>query len=109
MSILTNKETVNIYRKYSGQNTDNHMQKMYDNLEKNSPWISVKNNNKTNKFKKKIYTTNYKPDPYKFLHIPINFSLSYRKALLGEYQSKLAEMDDSRPSSSFQKHFRKFQ
>ena len=72
MSILTNEEIVNINRKYGEKNTDNHMQKIYDNLEKTSTWISVKNNNKTNKFKKKIYTENYKTDPYKFLKIPVN-------------------------------------
>tara|TARA_Y100000389_G_C17340268_1_gene452919 strand:+ start:307 stop:723 length:417 start_codon:yes stop_codon:yes gene_type:complete len=72
MSILTNEEIVNINRKYGEKNTDNHMQKIYDNLEKTSTWISVKNNNKTNKFKKKIYTKNYKTDPYKFLKIPVN-------------------------------------
>lgn len=72
MSILTNDEIVNINRKYSEKNTDNHMQKIYDNLEKTSTWVSVKNNNKTNKFKKKIYTENYKTDPYKFLKIPTN-------------------------------------
>lgn len=72
MSILTNEEIVSIDRKYSEKNTDNHMQKIYDNLEKNSSWISVKNNNKTNKFKKKMYNENYKTDPYKFLRIPTN-------------------------------------
>lgn len=72
MSILTDDEILSINMKYKQKNTDIHLQKMYDNLEKISPWKSVKNNNKTNKLKKKNIIKEYKPDPYKFLKIPTN-------------------------------------
>ena len=72
MSILTQEEIITINIKYSSSIKDSHMQKLHENLEKVAPWTSVKNNNKTNKFKKKNNIKEYKPDPYKFLKIPDN-------------------------------------
>ena len=69
---LSKDEINSINRKYSNKIVDNFLQKKYDNFEKNLSWSSVKNNNKTNKFKNKTNIINYKSDPYKFLKIPVN-------------------------------------
>tara|TARA_B100001093_G_C26343093_1_gene806898 strand:+ start:228 stop:647 length:420 start_codon:yes stop_codon:yes gene_type:complete len=72
MSILTEDEINAINVKYGSNNKDNHMQKLHENLEKVIPWTSVKNNNKTNKFKKMNSVKEYRSDPYKFMRIPNN-------------------------------------
>ena len=51
--------------------TDVFLQKKISNMEKTQPWISVKNNTKTNKFKKKK-EIKHRNDPYKFKNIPSN-------------------------------------
>jgi len=51
--------------------TDIFLQKKISNMEKTQPWISVKNNTKTNKFKKKR-EMKHRNDPYKFKKIPSN-------------------------------------
>tara|TARA_Y100000389_G_scaffold159232_1_gene160969 strand:+ start:128 stop:589 length:462 start_codon:yes stop_codon:yes gene_type:complete len=72
LDILTNDEVNSINRKYSDKVVDVILQKKYDNFEKTLSWKSVKNNNKTNKFKNKTNVIQYTPDPYKFLKIPVN-------------------------------------
>jgi ribosome-binding protein aMBF1 (putative translation factor) len=69
---LTNEDLKSINRKYKNKVTDVLLQKKYDNLEMGLVWKSVKNNNKTNKFKNKNNVIHYKSDPYKFLKIPVN-------------------------------------
>lgn len=69
---LTNEDLKSINRKYKSKVTDVLLQKKYDNLEMGLVWKSVKNNNKTNKFKNKNNIIHYKSDPYKFLKIPVN-------------------------------------
>lgn len=69
---LTNEDLKSINRKYKNKVTDALLQKKYDNLEMGLVWKSVKNNNKTNKFKNKNNVIHYKSDPYKFLKIPVN-------------------------------------
>lgn len=60
------------YHKYVGNVKDEFMEKKHNNYIKSLPWTHVKNNTKTNKFKKKNNNTSYKSDPYKFLEIPSN-------------------------------------
>ena len=72
LDILTNDEVNSINRKYSDKVVDVLLQKKYDNFEKTLSWKSVKNNNKTNKFKNKTNVIQYRVDPYKFLKIPVN-------------------------------------
>jgi len=60
------------YHKYVGNVKDEFMEKKHSNYIKSLPWTHVKNNTKTNKFKKKNNNTSYKSDPYKFLEIPSN-------------------------------------
>jgi len=72
MSYLSNEEITSIYKKYSHRYVDALVDQKYDNLEKNQPWILVKNNTKTNKYKKKQVKDTYKPYPYKFMSIPSN-------------------------------------
>lgn len=70
MSYLTNQEVITIEQKYGSRIVDDLLQKKRDNLEKTSKWISTKNNNKTNKFKKKNTNLYFRKDPYKFIAIP---------------------------------------
>ena len=72
MSYLSTKEITSIYKRYSARYVDALVDQKYDNLEKNQPWILVKNNTKTNKYKKKQVKDTYKPYPYKFMSIPSN-------------------------------------
>lgn len=72
MSYLSTEEITSIYKKYSARYVDALVDQKYDNLEKNQPWILVKNNTKTNKYKKKQIKDTYKPYPYKFMSIPSN-------------------------------------
>lgn len=72
MSYLSTEEITNIYKRYSARYVDALVDQKYDNLEKNQPWILVKNNTKTNKYKKKQIKDTYKPYPYKFMSIPSN-------------------------------------
>ena len=72
LDILSSDEVNSINRKYSEKIVDVLLQQKYDNFEKNLSWSSVKNNNKTNKFKNKTNIVKYKSDPYKFLKIPVN-------------------------------------
>lgn len=72
MSYLSNEEITCIYKKYNDRYVDALVDQKYDNLEKNQPWILVKNNTKTNKYKKKQVKDTYKPYPYKFMSIPNN-------------------------------------
>lgn len=72
MSYLSTEEINGIYKKYSARYVDALVDQKYDNLEKNQPWILVKNNTKTNKYKKKQIKDTYKPYPYKFMSIPSN-------------------------------------
>ena len=72
MSYLSTKEITSIYKRYSARYVDALVDQKYDNLEKNQPWILVKNNTKTNKYKKKQIKDIYKPYPYKFMSIPSN-------------------------------------
>ena len=72
MSYLSTEEITSIYKKYSARYVDALVDQKYDNIEKNQPWILVKNNTKTNKYKKKQIKDTYKPYPYKFMSIPSN-------------------------------------
>jgi len=72
MNNLTSEEITLIEQKYKDKVEDILLKQKFDNLEKCIPWKSVKNNNKTNKLKKKPYTCIHKQDPYKFLDIPNN-------------------------------------
>ena len=72
MNYLTNDEISTIERKYSKKTEDILLKQKFENFEKSIPWKSVKNNNKTNKFKKKSEIYIDKSDPYKFLAIPNN-------------------------------------
>ena len=72
MNNLTSVEITTIEQKYRDKIEDTLIKQKYDNLEKSIPWKSVKNNNKTNKLKKKQENYVHKKDPYKFLAIPNN-------------------------------------
>lgn len=72
MNNLTSEEITLIEQKYRGKVEDILLKQKLDNLEKCIPWKSVKNNNKTNKFKKQSDTYIHKKDLYKFLAIPNN-------------------------------------
>lgn len=72
MNNLTSEEITLIEQKYRDKVEDILLKQKFDNLEKCIPWKSVKNNNKTNKLKKKQDTYIHKKDPYKFLAIPNN-------------------------------------
>ena len=52
-SNLSEEDIKKIEKDYNSKITDIFLQKKLSNIEKNQPWISVKNNTKTNKFKKK--------------------------------------------------------
>lgn len=72
MNYLNEDEMKSIERKYGNKIEDTLLRQKFDNYEKSISWKSVKNNNKTNKFKKKQDTYIHKTDPYKFLVIPKN-------------------------------------
>ena len=72
MNYLTSDEIITIERKYNKRVEDILLKQKFENFEKSIPWKSVKNNNKTNKLKKKYDTYIHKNDPYKFLPIPYN-------------------------------------
>lgn len=72
MNNLTSDEITIIEQKYRDKIEDTLIKQKYENLEKSIPWKSVKNNNKTNKLKKKQENYVHKKDPYKFLAIPNN-------------------------------------
>ena len=52
-SNLSEEDIKKIEKDYNSKITDIFLQKKISNIEKTRPWISVKNNTKTNKFKKK--------------------------------------------------------
>ena len=68
-SNLSNEELIKIEKYYKSNTNDIFLQKRLSNIEKTQPWTSVKNNTKSNKFRKKkeIKVIN---DPYKFHKIP---------------------------------------
>lgn len=72
MNYLNDDEIKSIERKYGNKIEDILLRQKFDNYEKSISWKSVKNNNKTNKFKKKQDTHIHNTDPYKFLQIPKN-------------------------------------
>ena len=72
MNYLTSDEIITIERKYNKRVEDILLKQKFENFEKSIPWKSVKNNNKTNKLKKKSDIYIHKSDPYKFLPIPSN-------------------------------------
>ena len=69
--ILTEEEIKRIENKYKGPTRDLFLIKRFDNIEKTMPWKSVKNNTKTNKFKKRKEAV-IKTEPYLFKKIPLN-------------------------------------
>lgn len=69
---LTNDDIIKINKIYNKDTKDIFLQKKLSNLEKTQPWISVKNNTKSNKFKKKEKEMKIRSDPYKFCKIPSN-------------------------------------
>ena len=69
--ILTEEEIKRIENKYKGPTRDLFLIKRFDNIEKTMPWKSVKNNTKTNKFKKRKEEV-IKTEPYLFKKIPLN-------------------------------------
>ena len=66
---LTEDELIKINRIYNPNTQDVFLQKRLSNIEKNRPWLYVKNNTKSNKLKKKK-ELKIKTDPYKFKKIP---------------------------------------
>ena len=66
---LTEDEVIKINRIYNPNTQDVFLQKRLSNIEKNRPWLYVKNNTKSNKLKKKK-ELKIKTDPYKFKKIP---------------------------------------
>lgn len=68
-SNLSNEELIKIEKYYKSNIHDIFLQKRLSNIEKTQPWTSVKNNTKSNKFRKKkeMKVLN---DPYKFYKIP---------------------------------------
>lgn len=72
MNYLNADEIKSIEVKYGNKFEDVLLKQKFDNYEKSISWKSVKNNNKTNKLKKKSDKYINKTDPYKFLHIPSN-------------------------------------
>jgi len=50
---LSNEELIKIENFYKSNINDIFLQKKLSNIEKTQPWISVKNNTKSNKFSKK--------------------------------------------------------
>ena len=69
--INLSKEEINkIELEFKSNTSDIFLQKKLSNIDKNSKWISVKNNTKTNKFKTFSEQIKYRTDPYKFLNIP---------------------------------------
>ena len=68
---LSKEDIQKIEKSYKPKITDVFLQKKLSNMEKTKPWISVKNNTKTNKFKKKK-EMKHRNDPYKFKNIPSN-------------------------------------
>jgi len=69
---LSNEELSKIEKQFKSDTQDIFLQKRLSNIDKNSKWISVKNNTKTNKFKSFSDKIKYKTDPYKFRNIPSN-------------------------------------
>jgi threonyl-tRNA synthetase len=69
---LSNEELIKIENFYKSNINDIFLQKKLSNIEKTQPWISVKNNTKSNKFSKKKEKKEIKfiNDPYKFYKIP---------------------------------------
>ena len=67
---LSNEELNKIEQEFKSNTNDIFLQKKLSNIEKNSKWISVKNNTKTNKFKTFSEQKKYRTDPYKFYNIP---------------------------------------
>mgnify|MGYP006096320429 FL=1 len=53
MNYLTSNEIITIERKYNKIVEDILIKQKFENFKKSIPWKSVKNNNKTNKLKKK--------------------------------------------------------
>ena len=72
MNNLNEEEIKLIEQKYKNKSEDILLKQKFENFEKCIPWKSVKNNNKTNKFKKQQEVYMHKVDPYKFLAIPHN-------------------------------------
>lgn len=70
-SNLSEEDIKKIEKDYKSKITDIFLQKRLSNIEKTQSWISVKNNTKTNKFKKKK-EMKHRNDPYKFKNIPSN-------------------------------------
>ena len=68
---LSEEDIKKIERDYDINTKDVFLEKRLSNIEKTQKWISVKNNTKTNKYKKKI-VEKIKNDPYKFKKIPSN-------------------------------------
>ena len=69
---LSNEELKRIEQQFKSNTADIFLQKRLSNIEKNSKWTSVKNNTKTNKFKRFSNQIKYKTDPYRFRSIPID-------------------------------------
>ena len=68
---LSEEDIKKIERDYDINRKDVFLEKRLSNIEKTQKWISVKNNTKTNKYKKKT-VEKIKNDPYKFNKIPSN-------------------------------------
>ena len=66
---LSEKDIEKIDRDYKHNTSDVFLQTKLSNIEKTQPWVAVKNNTKTNKFKK-IQELKHHADPYKFKKIP---------------------------------------
>ena len=83
------QELIKIENFYKSNINDIFLQKKLSNIEKTQPWISVKNNTKSNKFSKKKEKKEIKfiNDPYKFYKIPseikkIILNLARKKKLI---------------------------
>lgn len=66
---LSNEELIKIEKYYKSCTKDIFLQKRLSNIEKTQQWTCVKNNTKSNKFKKKK-EIKFINDPYKFYKIP---------------------------------------
>lgn len=69
---LSEEEIKRIEGRYNGPIRDVLLNKRLDNIEKTMSWKSVKNNTKSNKFKKNKAEKVIKPEPYMFKKIPLN-------------------------------------
>jgi ribosome-binding protein aMBF1 (putative translation factor) len=68
---LNEEEIIKIDKMYTTNTKDVFLQKKLSNIEKTQKWLAVKNNTKTNKFKKREQVK-IRNDPYKFKKIPVN-------------------------------------